>query len=87
MLHRRPEVFVDPERFDPDRWTDGSRKRANGHLPFGGGPRICIGKQLRLDGDDPGDGSDAATSVVQIPPAPVRPDPSINPATQRWTAL
>ncbi len=43
--HRNPALWPEPERFDPDRFAPD---RAQGrhrfaYLPFGGGPRICIG--------------------------------------------
>ena len=45
LLHRRPDYFPNPEIFNPDRWTDDfERTRPRyAYLPFGGGPRICIG--------------------------------------------
>jgi cytochrome P450 len=45
LLHRRPDYFPNPDFFDPDRWTEEfERTRPRyAYLPFGGGPRICIG--------------------------------------------
>jgi cytochrome P450 len=45
LLHHRADYFPNPDIFDPDRWTDAvERTRPRyAYLPFGGGPRICIG--------------------------------------------
>ena len=46
--HRIPEVFPEPEKFIPDRFTR-DRKAAlpkGAYVPFGGGSRICIGKRF-----------------------------------------
>lgn len=44
--HMHPDVFSDPEKFDPDRFAEPRREdRAQPYslVTFGGGPRICIG--------------------------------------------
>ncbi|MEV6235677.1 cytochrome P450 [Lentzea sp. NPDC051838] len=41
-LHRDPNVYADPMRFDPDRWAPGNDLRSV-FLPFGMGPRKCVG--------------------------------------------
>ncbi len=42
-LHRDPQVFADPMRFDPDRWGPGASMSRNAFIPFGMGSRKCIG--------------------------------------------
>ena len=45
LIHRNPIFWPDPERFDPERFSPArSEGRARySFLPFGAGPRICIG--------------------------------------------
>jgi len=47
-MHRHPRYFEDPDKFDPDRWDNDLEKRLprGVYLPFGNGPRICIGKSF-----------------------------------------
>jgi cytochrome P450 len=42
MTHHLPELYPNPERFDPDRWLS-TEPSPYAYLPFGGGPRMCIG--------------------------------------------
>ena len=44
-IHRNGRYYNDPDRFDPDRMTEEAMKQrpAFSFLPFGGGPRLCIG--------------------------------------------
>lgn len=50
ILHRHRRLWDNPERFDPMRFTnEASDKRPRfSYLPFGGGPRVCIGATLAL---------------------------------------
>jgi cytochrome P450 len=49
-LHRQAKYFPNPEKFDPDRFTPEREKELPRHayMPFGAGPRICIGNQFAL---------------------------------------
>lgn len=48
-LHRDPARWPEPERFDPTRFAPDAPARGRfEYIPFGAGPRLCIGKQLAL---------------------------------------
>ena len=50
VLHRHRALWADPDAFDPNRFLDGARERIDrfAYLPFGVGPRICIGATFAL---------------------------------------
>jgi cytochrome P450 len=49
-MHRRPDVFSNPEAFDPDRFANDAEKKMPrlAYMPFGAGPRICIGNHFAM---------------------------------------
>lgn len=49
-LHRKTEIFPDPETFDPERFTAENEKKLPrcAYLPFGAGARVCIGQHFAL---------------------------------------
>lgn len=47
MTHHRPDLFEDPDVFRPERW-DSITPSAYEYLPFGAGPRMCIGAPLAM---------------------------------------
>ena len=50
VLHRLPAYWPDPDRFDPERFSpeQGADRPKFVYLPFGGGPRQCIGNHFAL---------------------------------------
>lgn len=49
FIHRHPQFWSDPERFDPMRFDPASNEiNRYAYLPFGLGPRACIGEQFAL---------------------------------------
>jgi cytochrome P450 len=46
-IHRRPELYPEPDRFYPDRFI-GRSYAPSQFLPFGGGARRCVGAALAM---------------------------------------
>jgi cytochrome P450 len=47
LLHRRRDSWPDPTAFRPERFLGEGAVRS-GYLPFGQGPRLCIGRDFAL---------------------------------------
>jgi cytochrome P450 len=47
-LHRHPDFWPEPDRFDPDRFDPGQAtdRPRYAYIPFGAGPRFCVGNNL-----------------------------------------
>ncbi|KAL1509591.1 hypothetical protein ABEB36_004302 [Hypothenemus hampei] len=50
QLQRDPKYFPNPEKFDPERFSDENKDRIvpYTYIPFGSGPRNCIGSRFAL---------------------------------------
>jgi len=48
-MHRLPEYFPEPDAFRPERWASGEAAPPKyAYLPFGGGPRVCLGNLFAM---------------------------------------
>ena len=49
-IHHDPEIFQDPEIFNPDRHLPGNISyQSTDLMPFGAGPRKCIGMRFAME--------------------------------------
>ncbi|XP_078377058.1 cytochrome P450 3A8-like [Oculina patagonica] len=50
VMHHDPDAWQDPEKFDPERFRgpDNDTRHAFQFIPFGAGPRTCIGMRFAL---------------------------------------
>jgi cytochrome P450 len=79
-IHRKPELWDEPESFRPERFApeNSAARHPHAYLPFGDGPRVCIGQHLAtLE-------ALVITAVLAqewrlrlVPGHPVEPDPGI----------
>ena len=47
--HQEPQIYKNPEQFDPDRFSPEraeDKQKVFSHIPFGGGIRECLGKEF-----------------------------------------
>jgi pentalenene oxygenase len=84
ILHRRPDLYPHPARFDPARWLTPAPDHRSSYLPFGAGATRCIGEEFGLAestlilattaarwtlSPDPGTTVSPATRAVLVPRA------------------
>ncbi|HEY0481275.1 MAG TPA: cytochrome P450 [Kofleriaceae bacterium] len=79
-IHHRPEIYPEPQRFDPERFLGHSHAPSQ-FLPFGGGARRCVGAALALL-----ELKLVLGAVMQAPPLRLTGDPAIR-ATVRNTTV
>ncbi len=48
LIHRDPRWWQRPDEFDPARWLNGQSAPGTTYLPFGAGPRVCLGSALAM---------------------------------------
>jgi cytochrome P450 len=50
IIHRHHRLWDDPDAFDPERFMPEKRKNYHRfqYIPFGGGPRTCVGARLAM---------------------------------------
>lgn len=49
-VHRNPRYWPDPERFEPERFSEEAvaTRHRHAYFPFGGGPRNCLGNRFGI---------------------------------------
>jgi len=50
LLHRKPSLWENPQRFDPEQFSPerSATRHRFAYIPFGAGPRICIGMAFAM---------------------------------------
>lgn len=50
VIHRNAKIYPDPERFDPERFSDTaeSKRGPYDYIPFSAGSRNCIGQRYAM---------------------------------------
>ncbi|MCK8785417.1 cytochrome P450 [Roseomonas sp. NAR14] len=81
-LHRHRALWDDPDRFDPDRFAAAAAAARHrfAYLPFGGGPRLCIGAGFAML-------EAVAILATLLPAARLSPPPGFSPALRLRVTL
>jgi cytochrome P450 len=48
LVHRHKDLWEEPDVFDTSRFTPGNSRHRFQYIPFGGGPRSCIGARFAM---------------------------------------
>ncbi|WP_067710751.1 cytochrome P450 [Nocardia yamanashiensis] len=48
VQHRNPDIYPNPDTFDPERWNPQTAQAPCTFIPFGEGPRVCIGSRFAM---------------------------------------
>jgi cytochrome P450 len=89
-IHRLPWLWSDPETFRPERFEPGREEQTNkfAYLPFGAGPRICLGASFAMIESQIIVGTLLARFRARLAdPAPVMPQPQVTLRTSRPVVL
>lgn len=80
VMHRHPDYWDNPEKFDPERFCPerSEGRPAFAYFPFGGGPRLCIGRDFAMAEAQLILATVASRCQLELVPGhPVVPDPQI----------
>jgi cytochrome P450 len=48
VVHRHPTFWTDADRFDPERFASSEVAQRHAYIPFGEGPRLCMGNNFAI---------------------------------------
>lgn len=78
-IHRRADYYPDPDAFRPERFLGDAKKARPRHhyIPFGGGPRVCIGAHFALLEAQLALATMVKRATIRVIPSRVDPEPMV----------